>query len=77
MLGFHSIAALLFPSSVEPVQVEVIEVGSLVWVNTLCYGLQLGKVEQIVPNPFVGESGFAAFVVGNGWTEYIPVDVGL
>lgn len=75
MLGINTIIGLLFQSSVEEMEVEVLEIGSLVWVETLCYGLQLGEVKAIVANPFYGQTGMAAFVCGNGWTEYLPVDV--
>lgn len=69
------IISLLHQSSIEEVEVEVLKIGSFVWVETLCYGLQLGEVQDIVENPFYGQTGMTAYVCGNGWSEYIPVDV--
>lgn len=75
MLSLNLISSFLFPSSIEEVEPEVLKIGDYVWVQTLCYGLQLGRVESIVPSPFYGDSGMTAYVCGNGWSEYLPVDV--
>lgn len=76
MLGINSIIALLHQSSIaEETALPVLKIGDYVWIDTLCYGTQLGKVEAVVPSPFYGEDWMCAFVVGNGWTEYVRIDV--
>lgn len=50
-------------------------IGTVVFMDTLCCGLQQkGIVARYVKNPFVGQSGMSAYIVGieNGWTDYIP-----
>ncbi len=76
MFGLNSISSFLFASSeVEEVELPVIKLGDFLWVETMCYGLQLGQVKDIVANPFYGQQGMCAFVVGNGWNDYLEVEI--
>lgn len=49
-----------------------------VWVNTLIYGRQIGRIERVTDNPFHGQNAPCAFIValpGNPfWTEYTELD---
>lgn len=74
MLGYNVITSLFRKSIDDVEELPVLEVGTLVWVATLCYGLQLGKVEKIVPSPFYGRDEMTAYVVGNGWSEYLALE---
>jgi len=70
MLNLNGITNRLFPSTLPTygpgVQVEV---------ETLCYGKQTGTIQLITDSPYYGEAGVQrAFVVGEGWTDYILVD---
>lgn len=47
--------------------------GTVVFIDTLCCGpQQKGFVSAYVPNPFYGQSGLCAYIIGEGWTDYIP-----
>lgn len=49
--------------------------GSLVTVQTAAHGEQIGAIQVITDSPYYGEAGIQrAFVVGEGWTDYILVD---
>lgn len=49
--------------------------GTRVIVNTLCYGQQVGTIVRISESPYYGEKGIQrAFVVGDGWSDYILED---
>jgi len=61
-----------------PVHAEVIYknnlIGRKVYVDTLLFGQQSGSIVRVVPCPFYGQSGLMAYIVGNGWTEYVFLD---
>ena len=58
---------------------EIIEVGSQIIVETLCYGQQIGYVQTICDNPF--GTGLTAFIVSYpwelAWSEYARVEVSI
>jgi hypothetical protein len=66
-----------FSSEIYKSNTPTIEIGpgTKITVDTLCYGRQVGTIQFIGDSPFLeDEPGTQrAFVVGNGWTDYILV----
>lgn len=88
-MSLHSILSVFLPSIDElniPLEFDIIYlyagqsvgVGDEIEVNTSSFGLQTGRIDRIVPNPFWGETGMTAYVVAlddKGWTEYASLEI--
>lgn len=76
MLNLNSITTRLFPSSDPAPALPTIGPGTQVEVQTLCYGKQIGTIQYITDSPFIEDAPGTqrAFVVGNGWTDYLLLE---
>jgi len=73
MFNFSALFSFVSTPTAEPV-IEI-GAGTRVMIKTLCYGWQIGTVQFISDSPYCGEEGVQrAFVVGEGWTDYLTVD---